>query len=168
MNIDVETLVKQLGKPYQDIYDQGLIPYKTKPTGTISDDISRLNMRREGIFLSFINNQEKNLEEVTLRLEDENKMDWLFPNPLPFGLEPVMTQKWVRAKLGHPMIYTDAQIIMTIYVGVKEFYTLPVPHQYIAAAFTYNKDLFAEKVTFYSIERAKEIQAALEIKRLGG
>ncbi len=35
-------------------------------------------MRREGIFLSFINNQEKNLEEVTLRLEDENKMDWLF------------------------------------------------------------------------------------------
>ncbi|EPO3577151.1 TPA: DUF6392 family protein, partial [Klebsiella pneumoniae] len=26
MNIDVETLVKQLGKPYQDIYDQGLIP----------------------------------------------------------------------------------------------------------------------------------------------
>ncbi|HHM1071359.1 DUF6392 family protein, partial [Klebsiella pneumoniae] len=25
MNIDVETLVKQLGKPYQDIYDQGLI-----------------------------------------------------------------------------------------------------------------------------------------------
>ncbi|WP_419181389.1 DUF6392 family protein [Klebsiella pneumoniae] len=57
MNIDVETLVKQLGKPYQDMYDQGLIPYKTKPTGTvsddtgtISDDISRLNMRREGIF----------------------------------------------------------------------------------------------------------------------
>ncbi len=145
MNIDVETLVKQLGKPYQDIYDQGLIPYKTKPTGTISDDISRLNMRREGIFLSFINNQEKNLEEVTLRLEDENKMDWLFPNPLPFGLEPVMTQKWVRAKLGHPMIYTDAQIIMTIYVGVKEFYTLPVPHQYIVAAFTYNKDFFCTK-----------------------
>ena len=32
MNIDVETLVKQLGKPYQDIYEQGLIPYKTKPT----------------------------------------------------------------------------------------------------------------------------------------
>ncbi|WP_371682183.1 DUF6392 family protein, partial [Klebsiella pneumoniae] len=24
--------MKQLGKPYQDIYEQGLIPYKTKPT----------------------------------------------------------------------------------------------------------------------------------------
>ena len=64
------------------------------------------------------------------------------------------------------MIYTDAQIIMTIYVGVKEFYTLPAPHQYIVAAFTYDKDFFVQKVTFYSIERVKEIQAALEKKRL--
>ncbi|HCI4297855.1 TPA: hypothetical protein NO536_005449, partial [Klebsiella pneumoniae] len=80
MNIDVETLVKQLGKPYQDIYEQGLIPYKTKPTITVSDDIFRLDMRRERIFSSFINNQKKNLEEVTLRLEDENKTAWLFPN----------------------------------------------------------------------------------------
>ncbi len=39
MNIDIETLVKQLGKPYQDIYEQGLIPYKTKPTITVGDDI---------------------------------------------------------------------------------------------------------------------------------
>ncbi|OKK77954.1 hypothetical protein BA910_01785 [Klebsiella pneumoniae] len=51
--------MKQLGKPYQDIYDQGLIPYKTKPTGTVSDDIFRLDMRRERIFSSFINNQKK-------------------------------------------------------------------------------------------------------------
>ena len=56
MNIDIETLVKQLGKPYQDIYEQGLIPYKTeqnktkqnktKPTITVGDDIFRLDMRR--------------------------------------------------------------------------------------------------------------------------
>ncbi|MBD3703561.1 hypothetical protein IE985_22325 [Klebsiella pneumoniae] len=63
MNIDVETLVKQLGKPYQDIYDQGLIPYKTKPTGTISDDISRVEYEaRRNIFI-FINNQEKILKK---------------------------------------------------------------------------------------------------------
>ncbi|MET6459413.1 DUF6392 family protein [Klebsiella pneumoniae] len=29
MNIDVETLVKQLGKDHQEIYDSGLIKYKT-------------------------------------------------------------------------------------------------------------------------------------------
>ncbi|MDM8775991.1 DUF6392 family protein [Klebsiella variicola] len=48
--------MKQLGKPYQDIYEQGLLPYKTKLTITVSDDVSRLDMRREGIFSSFINN----------------------------------------------------------------------------------------------------------------
>lgn len=34
MNIDVETLVRQLGKPCQDIYDQGLIPFKTEQNRT--------------------------------------------------------------------------------------------------------------------------------------
>ncbi|HCJ4772382.1 TPA: hypothetical protein NR790_005058 [Klebsiella pneumoniae] len=63
------------------------------------------------------------------------------------------------------MIYADAEIIMTIYIGVKEVYALPAPHQYIAAV-TYNKDLFVETVTFYPLERAKEIQAVLEKKRL--
>nr|VXZ83409.1 Uncharacterised protein [Klebsiella pneumoniae] len=53
MSIDVETLVKQLGKPYQDIYKQGLVPYETKPSVTVSDDIYRLDMKREG-FLSFL------------------------------------------------------------------------------------------------------------------
>ena len=87
---------------------------------------------------------------MTLRLEDENKMDWLFPNPLPFGLEPVMTQKWVRAKLGHPMIYTDAQIIMTLYVGVKEFYTclslinISLLHLPITKIFLYKKSHFTQ------------------------
>lgn len=63
MSLNVEKLIENIGKSYQDIYDQGLIPYKTKPTGTVSDDIAGLNMRREGIFLSFINNREKILKK---------------------------------------------------------------------------------------------------------
>ncbi|WP_446914930.1 DUF6392 family protein [Klebsiella pneumoniae] len=168
MKIDVETLIKHLGKPYQEIFEKGLIPYKTKPHGPIDEDEADLDMRREGMLLVFTNNSEKNLTEITLRLEDKGKTDGVFPNPMPFGMEPVMTQLWVRERFGLPMIYADAEIIMTIYMGVKEVYALPTPHQYIAAAFTYNKDFFVQKVTFYSIERAKEIQAALEIKRLGG
>ncbi|HHM1456250.1 TPA: DUF6392 family protein, partial [Klebsiella pneumoniae] len=27
MNVNVETLIKQLGKPYQEIYNKGLINY---------------------------------------------------------------------------------------------------------------------------------------------
>jgi len=66
------------------------------------------------------------------------------------------------------MIYTEAQIIMTIYVGVEETYTLPVPDQNIAVAFSYNEDFFVNRITFIPLERAKEIQIALERKRLGG
>ncbi len=63
MIIDVEKLVKQLGKPYHEIYSHRLIPYKTKPYGAIDDDTARLNIKREGIYLAFINNSEKNLKK---------------------------------------------------------------------------------------------------------
>ncbi|MDK9605700.1 DUF6392 family protein [Lelliottia wanjuensis] len=168
MNINVETLVKQLGKPYHEIHDLGLIPYKKKPYGSVSDDGAELDMKREGIFLVFVNDPEKKLIEVTLTLEDEAKTDWIFPNPMPFGLEPVMTQQWVRERFGMPMIYSDAQIIMTVYVGVTEVYSLPIPNQNIAASFTYNQNLFAESITFYPLEKAKEIQHVLEKQRLDG
>ncbi|MDK9605703.1 DUF6392 family protein [Lelliottia wanjuensis] len=166
MSLDIEKLIKELGKPYQDTYDIGLIPYVTKPSGSVSDKYSSLEMKREGVFLAFINSREKLLKEVTLRLKDEGKSDWLFPNHMPFGLERVMTQSWVRARFGLPMIHVDAKIVMTVFRGMKEIYSLSVSHQIIAAAFTYDKDFLVESITFYSNERAKEIQVALEKKRL--
>ncbi|PVZ79336.1 hypothetical protein C9426_33990 [Serratia sp. S1B] len=166
MKIDVETLIKQLGNPYQEIYDQGLIPYKTKPYGAIDDDEAILHMKREGIFLVFINDPDKKFKEISLKLEDEGKTDWLFPNPMPFGLVPVMTQQWVRECFGLPMIYAEPETIMTIYFGVREVYPLLAPHQNISALFTYNKDLFVSDITFYPLERAKEIQAVLEKQQL--
>nr|WP_319922047.1 DUF6392 family protein [Klebsiella pneumoniae] len=69
--------------------------------------------------------------------------------------------------LGFPMVYVEAKIVMTAYRGEK-IYTLPIPHQNSSVGFTYNKDLFSETVTFYPLERAKEIHIALEKKRLGG
>ena len=166
MKINVETLVKNLGIPYQEIFEKGLIPYKTKPHGAMDDDIASLEMKRAGIYLAFSNNSEKALKEVTLKLEDESKTDWLFPNPLPFGLEQVMSQQWIRNRFGVPIIYVDAEIIMTIYCGITEFYPLPIPNQNIVISFIYNKDLFVSDINFYPLERAKEIQAALEKKRL--
>ncbi|UNA34147.1 DUF6392 family protein [Klebsiella pneumoniae subsp. pneumoniae] len=121
MKIDVETLIKHLGKPYQEIFEKGLIPYKTKPHGPIDEDEADLDMRREGMLLVFVNDSEKKLKEVTLRLEDEGKTDWLFPKPMPFGLKPVMTQQWARENLGLPMVHVEAKIVMTIYMGLKKF-----------------------------------------------
>ncbi|MDM3469345.1 DUF6392 family protein [Citrobacter sp. Cb041] len=145
-----------------------LIPYKTKPYRAIDDDEAILEMKREGLFLVFDNKPDMEFKEISLRLEDEGKTDWLFPNPMPFGLEPVMTQQWVRARFGLPMIYVDVKVVMTLYRGVKEFYPLLSPDQDIVASFSYNKELFVESVTFYPLVRAKEIQVALEKKRLGG
>ncbi|WP_221175955.1 DUF6392 family protein [Klebsiella pneumoniae] len=139
--------MKQLGKPYQDIYEQGLIPYKTKPTITVSDDIFRLDMRRERIFSSFINNQ-KNLEEVTLRLEDENKTAWLFPNPLPFSLEPVMTQRWMRERFGFPIGYGERKMIGSNSRHISEVYPLLPPNQKMSVLFAYNSDYFVVSVFF--------------------
>jgi len=50
MKVNIEKLIKQIGKAYQDIYNQGLIPYKTKPKCTVSDYNATLDLKREGMF----------------------------------------------------------------------------------------------------------------------
>ena len=166
MSIDVETLVKQLGKDHQEIYDSGLIKYKTKPTATAGYDTATLDMKREGLFLSFENDKNKIFKEITLTLEDDDKTDWVFPNSMPFNLEPVMTQNWVRERFGLPMIYGEPKTMGSYSRGISEVYPLLPPNQNIAVLFVYNADLFVASVTFYSMAHAEAIQAALERNRL--
>nr|WP_240347017.1 DUF6392 family protein [Pectobacterium brasiliense] len=33
MTVNIEALFNRIGKTYQEIFDEGLIPYKTKPKG---------------------------------------------------------------------------------------------------------------------------------------
>ncbi|UJC48917.1 hypothetical protein JDZ44_10475 [Klebsiella pneumoniae] len=91
-----------------------------------------------------------------------------FPNAMPFGLELVMTQKWVCERFGLPMIYGEPKTMGSYSRGISEVYPLLPPNQNIAVLFVYNSDLFVVSVTFYSIEHAKEIQAALGKIRLSG
>ena len=107
MNIDIETLVKQLGKDYQEIYDSGLIKYKTKPTAPVGYDTATLDTKREGLFLSFENDKNKIFKEITLTLEDDDITDWVFQNSMAFNLDHVMTQNWMRERFGFPMIYGE-------------------------------------------------------------
>ena len=58
MNINIESLVKHLGQPYKEIFEKGLIPYKTKPYGAIDEAFARLNMKREGVYLVFENTED--------------------------------------------------------------------------------------------------------------
>ncbi|MEQ2017308.1 MULTISPECIES: DUF6392 family protein [Photorhabdus] len=72
MATNIEVLINSLGRAYQDIYDEGLIPYKSKPRGDSGDDYVSLDMQKEGIFLAF-NRTSKKLTHVTLTLIDEER-----------------------------------------------------------------------------------------------
>ncbi|KOY63594.1 hypothetical protein AM629_01990 [Photorhabdus heterorhabditis] len=58
MPINIETLVNSLGKSYQEIFDNGLIPYKTKPIGyPRNPDITLDMIIISNIFLHFISSK---------------------------------------------------------------------------------------------------------------
>ncbi|MHC7601271.1 DUF6392 family protein, partial [Klebsiella pneumoniae] len=79
MSIDVEQLIKKISRPYQEIVDQELIPYKKRPHGSVDENEAYLDMKREGVLLVFVNDSQKKLTDVELTLEDDLKTDWIFP-----------------------------------------------------------------------------------------
>ncbi|MBK2387058.1 hypothetical protein FKL55_02920 [Klebsiella pneumoniae] len=83
-----------------------------------------------------------------MRLEDENKTAWLFPNPLPFSLEPVMTQRWMRERFGFPIGYGERKIIGSNSRHISEVYPLLPPNQKMSVLFAYNSDYFVVSVFF--------------------
>ena len=62
---------------------------------------------KPGSIIYFENDKNKTFKEITLTLEDDDITDWVFPNSMPFNLEPVMTQNWMRERFGFPMIYGE-------------------------------------------------------------
>jgi len=53
MTVNVDALINSIDKTYQEIFEEGLIPYKTKPTGYPGDPDLTLDMAREGVHLTF-------------------------------------------------------------------------------------------------------------------
>lgn len=49
MTVNVNSLINSIGKSYQELLDEGLIPYKTKPTGYSGDPDLTLDMAKEGL-----------------------------------------------------------------------------------------------------------------------
>ena len=67
---------------------------------------------------------------------------------MPFNLEPVMTQNWMRERFGFPMIYGEPKTMGSYSRGISEVYPLLPPNQNIAVLFVYDADLFVVSVTF--------------------
>ncbi|OCQ51392.1 hypothetical protein Ppb6_03426 [Photorhabdus australis subsp. thailandensis] len=147
MTINVEALINSLGKSYQEIFEQGLIPYKTKPTGFSGDEVICLDMVKEGVFLAFYR-EGKRLKEITLTLFDKNKPLYQFPNELPSPLVPLMSRQWVHEQFGEPEKLQKPQMIMKRQFGWKELYTLFDFHIPTSMKISYDMMERVKSVTF--------------------
>ncbi|RAW97785.1 MULTISPECIES: DUF6392 family protein [unclassified Photorhabdus] len=123
MTVNVEALINSLGKTYQEIFDEGLIPYKTKPSGFSGDEVVCLDMVREGVFLAFYR-EGKRLKEITLTLFDEKKPLYQFPNELPSPLVSQMSRQWVHEQFGEPEKSQPPEVVMKRQFGWADLYTV--------------------------------------------
>ncbi|TDB47701.1 DUF6392 family protein [Photorhabdus luminescens] len=123
MTINIEALINSLGKSYQEIFDEGLIPYKTKPTGYPGASFIALNMAKEGMHLAF-KRDGKILFAVELFLLDQKRPLYQFPNELPSPLKPLMSREWVHGQFGSPEKALPPRKFLKKDVGWTELYTL--------------------------------------------
>ncbi|EQB99135.1 DUF6392 family protein [Photorhabdus temperata] len=123
MATNIEALINNLSRTYQEIFDEGLIPYKTKPKGDPGCYYISLNMIKEGVYLAF-KRDSKELFNVTITLIDRDKPSYQFPNQLPSPLVPMMSRQWIHENFGEPKKFHTPEIIMKQQFGWTELYTL--------------------------------------------
>lgn len=147
MTVNVESLIRNLGKTYEQLFDAGLIPYKSKPTGFSGSDVVTLDMAKEGVFLAF-HRDSNTLKEITLTLLDQEKKNWVFPNTLPTPLEPVMARPWVHNQLGEPDKALPPRRRGRREIGWTERFTLLDFHIPLTLQVDYELNDYARKITF--------------------
>jgi len=147
MTVNVENLIRNLGKTYEQLFDAGLITYKSKPTGFSGSDVVTLNMAKEGVFLAFHRNSHI-LKEITLILHDQKKKNWVFPNQLPPPLQPLMTRSWVHSQLGEPDKALPPRKRLRRDIGWTERYTLVDFHIPVTLQIDYNLDEYVRELGF--------------------
>ncbi|WP_313123992.1 DUF6392 family protein [Pseudescherichia sp.] len=121
MTVNVDELLNSIGKTYQELLDKGLIPYKTKPTGSSGDPDLTLDMAKEGLHLTF-KREGRNLWCVILRIQHDKVKDWLFPNELPSPLKKSMSRQWVHEHIGEPLRSIPPKVIMKRAFGWTDLY----------------------------------------------
>lgn len=147
MTVNVEALMRSLGKPYQAIRDAGIITYKTPPQGTQCDPFLTLDMKSEGVFLSFDNDKNKSLSDVTLRIKT-NKKGWVFPNELPTPLQQDMSRQWVHESFGDPEKSIPPKVILKTEFGWRDRFTVEDFHIPITMVVLFDSEDMAKTVSF--------------------
>jgi hypothetical protein len=147
MAINIDALINCMGKTYQEIFDMGLIPYKTKPTGFSGDSEISLDMVKEGIFLSF-KRDGMVFQEMSLRIQRDDVKEWIFPNDLPTPLKAQMPRQWVHDTFGEPDKAVPPRMVANKSFGWTERYTIEDFHIPIAMQVSYDLENMVKKLTF--------------------
>lgn len=123
MTVNIETLIRSIGKSYQEIFDDGLIPYKSQPTGYPGDPDMSLDMAKEGVHLTFKRDGRK-LWSVILSIQNHDSKNWVFPNDLPSPLQKTMSRQWMHKVFGTPDRSSPPEVIMKRAFGWTDLFTL--------------------------------------------
>lgn len=121
MTVNVDALINSLGKSYQDMLDNKLIPYKSTPKGSAGTPTISLDMAQEGVFLSFWR-EGQILKSITLRMQHETIADWEFPNELPSPLQKNMSRQRVHKNVGEPLKSSPPYVVMKRAFGWTDLY----------------------------------------------
>ncbi|WP_342752582.1 DUF6392 family protein [Brenneria roseae] len=149
--MNVEALLNRIGKTYQEIFDEGLIPYKTKPKGDSGDPVLDLDMVKECIYLAFHRSSRK-LFCVTLTLFDEDRPTQQFPNELPPPFKKEMSIDWMHEQFGTPEKTIPPKVIGGLQFGIKEKYTLDGFHIPLKMQIAYTDKNIVESITVMPTE----------------
>lgn len=147
MTVNVEALLRSLGKSYKEILDAGLVPYKTKPSASSGDPDLSLEMAKEGIHLSF-KREGQIFQEMTLRIQYEKVKNWTFPNELPTPFQKSMSRQWVHENFGEPENSIPPRIIMMQEIGWIERFAVVDFHIPITMQIRYDMAEMVAAVTF--------------------
>ncbi|SER31739.1 hypothetical protein SAMN05216522_1283 [Rosenbergiella nectarea] len=144
MTINIEALIRFLGQTYHEMIVQGIIPYKTKPSGEYGDPDLNLDMVKEGVFLSF-KRDGMTLQEITLRIQRDGIKEWIFPNDLPTPLKAEMPRQWVHDTFGEPDNAAPPRKVANRSFGWTERYAIRDFHIPIAMQVSYDLDGMVKK-----------------------
>lgn len=147
MSVNLEALIRCLGKSYQEIFDAGLIPYKTRPTASSGDPDMSLNMAKEGVYLSFKRNGYV-LQAVEIDIQKDKAKEWVFLNELPAPLKKNMSREWVHETLGKPERSSPPEVFMKRAFGWTELYTIKDFHMPISMQVSYDLAEMVKSLTF--------------------
>ena len=147
MTVNVEALIRGLGKSYKELVDSGLINYKSDPKGASGSPTISLDMAKEGVFLAF-KRDARILKEITLSIQHDTLSDWVFPNELPSPLQKSMSRQWVHENFGEPENSIPPRVIMKQEIGRIERFSVEGLHIPVTMQIRYDMADMVVAVTF--------------------